>query len=57
MPDHPTPTALMTHTPDPVPYLLADSSTDGPGGEYTESWTASATPVPGHSLMGKLLQR
>jgi 2,3-bisphosphoglycerate-independent phosphoglycerate mutase len=57
LPDHATPTKLMTHTPDPVPYLLADSTDDGPGGEYTESWTSSCEPVPAHSLMAKLLQR
>jgi 2,3-bisphosphoglycerate-independent phosphoglycerate mutase len=57
LPDHATPTALMTHTPDPVPYLLADSAEDGPGGEYTESWTARCDPVPGHTLMGRLLRR
>ena len=57
LPDHATPTKLMTHTPDPVPYLLADSSDDGPGGEYTESWTSKCDAVPAHSLMGKLLQR
>jgi 2,3-bisphosphoglycerate-independent phosphoglycerate mutase len=55
LPDHATPTALMTHTSDAVPYLLADSSTDGPGGEYTESWAASCAPVAGHTLMGRLL--
>jgi 2,3-bisphosphoglycerate-independent phosphoglycerate mutase len=57
LPDHATPTALMTHTPDPVPYLLADSTDDGPGGEYTESWTSQCQAVPAHSLMGKLLRR
>jgi 2,3-bisphosphoglycerate-independent phosphoglycerate mutase len=57
LPDHATPTALMTHTPDPVPYLLADSNDDGPGGEYTESWTARCEPVAAHSLMGQLLRR
>ena len=57
LPDHATPTKLMTHTPDPVPYLLADSAEDGPGGEYTESWTSRCDAVPAHSLMGKLLRR
>ena len=57
LPDHATPTVLMTHTPDPVPYLLADSNDDGPGGEYTESWTAKCEPVAAHSLMGRLLRR
>jgi 2,3-bisphosphoglycerate-independent phosphoglycerate mutase len=57
LPDHATPTVLMTHTPDPVPYLLADSTDDGPGGEYTESWTAKCDPVAGHLLMSRLLRR
>ena len=57
LPDHATPTALMTHTSDPVPYLLADSSDDGAGGEYTESWAARCTPVPAHTLMARLLRR
>ena len=57
LPDHATPTVLMTHTPDPVPYLLADSNDDGTGGEYTESWTAKCEPVAAHSLMGRLLRR
>jgi len=47
----------MTHTPDPVPYLLADSADDGPGGDYTESWTAQCDAVPAHTLMAKLLHR
>ena len=57
LPDHATPTALMTHTPDPVPYLLADSAADGAGGEYTEAATAASPPVAGHSLMGRLVGR
>jgi 2,3-bisphosphoglycerate-independent phosphoglycerate mutase len=57
LPDHPTPTALRTHTSDSVPYLLVDSAEDGPGGTYTEAATAGATPVPGHLLMGELLAR
>jgi 2,3-bisphosphoglycerate-independent phosphoglycerate mutase len=57
LPDHPTPLALKTHTADPVPYLLADSSEDGPGGEYTESATAACEPVVGHTLMGRLVGR
>lgn len=54
LPDHPTPVALKTHTMDPVPWLLVDSATDGPGGTYSEAGTAAATPVPGHSLMSRL---
>jgi 2,3-bisphosphoglycerate-independent phosphoglycerate mutase len=57
LPDHPTPTALRTHTSDSVPYLLVDSAEDGPGGTYTEPATAGATPVPGHELLGALLSK
>ena len=37
LPDHPTPVSLRTHTADPIPYLLYDSTkaVDGPA-EYTE---------------------
>jgi 2,3-bisphosphoglycerate-independent phosphoglycerate mutase len=56
LPDHATPLALKTHTPDPVPYLLVDSATDGPGGTYTEAGVADAPAVPGHELMARLVQ-
>lgn len=37
MPDHPTPVAVRTHTSDPVPYLLYDStSPTGRGWHYNE---------------------
>ena len=55
LPDHATPLVLRTHTSDPVPYLLVDSQTDGPGGAYTEPATATAPVVPGHRLMRGLL--
>jgi 2,3-bisphosphoglycerate-independent phosphoglycerate mutase len=54
LPDHATPLARKTHTPDPVPYLLVDSRTDGPGGEYTEKGVAAAPVFPGHELMARL---
>ncbi len=57
LPDHATPLRLKTHTPDPVPYLLVDSATAGPGGTYTERGVATLAVVPGHELMGRLLQR
>ena len=57
LPDHPTPVARKTHTMDPVPWLLVDSATAGPGGTYSEPGTAAARPVAGHSLMGRLLGR
>ncbi len=56
LPDHATPLVLRTHTSDPVPYLLVDSRTDGPGGAYTEPATAAAPVVAGHSLMRELLR-
>jgi 2,3-bisphosphoglycerate-independent phosphoglycerate mutase len=55
MPDHATPCALMTHTSDPVPYLLYDSTAPGPGGEYTERAVAGYEPVVAHRLMERLL--
>ncbi|HEX4904285.1 MAG TPA: cofactor-independent phosphoglycerate mutase [Acidimicrobiales bacterium] len=55
MPDHPTPVALKTHTMDPVPWVIVDSTTDGPGGVYSEAGTAHVAPVPGHTLMSRLL--
>ena len=54
LPDHATPLARKTHTPDPVPYLLVDSRTAGPGGTYTEAGVAGAAAVPGHELMARL---
>jgi 2,3-bisphosphoglycerate-independent phosphoglycerate mutase len=55
LPDHATPLHLKTHTSDPVPYLLVDSTTTGPGGTYTEAGVADRAVVPGHELMARLL--
>jgi 2,3-bisphosphoglycerate-independent phosphoglycerate mutase len=55
LPDHATPCVLKTHTPDPVPYLLFDSRTQGPGGRYTERAVAEFHPVPAHGLMARLV--
>ena len=55
LPDHATPLTTRTHTPDPVPYLLADSAVDGPGGTFTEAGVAEREPVPGHLLVPRLL--
>jgi len=57
LPDHATPLALRTHTPDAVPYLLFDSTTDAAGGVYTERGVAESASLPGHRLMDRLLQR
>lgn len=56
LPDHATPLARKTHTTDPVPYLLVDSATSGPGGAYTEAGVAGLPAVPGHELMGRLVR-
>ena len=38
LPDHPTPIAMRTHTSDPIPYMLYDSTADlGSGRLYTEA--------------------
>jgi 2,3-bisphosphoglycerate-independent phosphoglycerate mutase len=55
MPDHATPIRLRTHTSDPVPYLLVDSTEHGPGGEYDERGAAFEPIVHGHDLMARLL--
>jgi 2,3-bisphosphoglycerate-independent phosphoglycerate mutase len=57
MPDHATPCAIKTHTSDPVPYLLFDSTGDGPGGAYTERGVAGRSPVVAHTLMARLVGR
>ncbi len=56
LPDHATPLHLRTHTPDPVPYVLVDSATDGAGGVYSEPGVADRPVVAGHELMGRLLK-
>src|SRR5438477_125748 len=55
LPDHATPCTIKTHTAEPVPYLLFDSTRSGPGGVYTEAATATCAPVPAHTLMGRLV--
>lgn len=36
LPDHPTPLDLMTHTNDPVPFMIYKKSTPAAGGTYSE---------------------
>ncbi|MDQ1431042.1 MAG: 2,3-bisphosphoglycerate-independent phosphoglycerate mutase [Actinomycetota bacterium] len=55
LPDHATPCAARTHTSDPVPYLLFDSSVVGTGGEYSERGVTGCVPVPAHELMARLV--
>jgi 2,3-bisphosphoglycerate-independent phosphoglycerate mutase len=56
MPDHATPCAIKTHTSDPVPYLLFDSTRDAAGGEYTELGVGDSEVVVAHTLMRRLLE-
>ncbi|MFM8305430.1 MAG: cofactor-independent phosphoglycerate mutase [Actinomycetota bacterium] len=55
LPDHATPCARMTHTADPVPYLLFDSTVAAAGGRYTESAVADRPVVVAHDLMARLV--
>lgn len=58
MPDHPTPVKLMTHTSDPVPFVIYRSGAgDGNGAlSYDEAQARSTGLVlEGHSLMAELL--
>ena len=59
MPDHPTPLDIMTHTADPIPYILYKSDDEKESGvtSYTED-NARATGLyteHGYTLMNKLL--
>ena len=59
MPDHPTPIRLRTHTGDPVPYLLFDSTaSSGSGVLYNEAAAAATGNFvdKGYTLIDKLLQ-
>ncbi len=59
-PDHPTPVAKRTHTSDPVPYIIYDSSNPAPekSTSYTENEAKAAVSeaIPGHMLMAELLK-
>ncbi len=61
MPDHPTPLDIMTHTSDPIPYILYESKNEQASGveSYTEK-NAKATgkyTEHGYTLMNRLLCR
>ncbi len=58
-PDHPTPIAVRTHTSDPVPYILYDSTAKKNGGHRYSEKEAEAGGIlikPGYKLMDRLLQ-
>ena len=59
LPDHPTPIEVRTHTGDPVPYLLYDSTKMVEGKDFYNEKTASQTGIywkDGYQLMGHLLE-
>lgn len=60
-PDHPTPVSLMTHTDEPVPFVIYDSTAPAPdsGRRYTEAAAAqTGLFLPeGPMLMHRLLNR
>ena len=59
LPDHPTPIKVRTHTGEPVPYLLYDSTKEEAGPEAYNEKTAYATGrnwPDGYQLIGHLLQ-
>lgn len=58
MPDHPTPVKLMTHTSDPVPFVIYRSGPDGANGAVSyDEFQAKSTGlvVEGHALLPILL--
>lgn len=60
LPDHPTPLSIMTHSSEPVPFLIYDSrqeDTNSPG-EYNEAAAAQGPFVePGHTLMDLFIHK
>lgn len=60
MPDHPTPLDIMTHSPEPVPYLIYDSRKKSDGVDcFTEKNAAKTEIFVGHGpyIMDKLLEK
>lgn len=58
LPDHPTPVRVRTHTGDPVPYLLYDSTKSVKGPDTYNEKTAMRTGIyepKGHMLLSRLL--
>lgn len=58
LPDHPTPLSVRTHTNDPVPFLIYDSTSPAAGGDFSESG-AKSTGVfvqNGYELLGEFLK-
>ncbi|MDE7038593.1 MAG: phosphoglycerate mutase, partial [Lachnospiraceae bacterium] len=59
LPDHPTPIEARTHTSEPVPYLLYDSTRRMEGAASYDEETAAASGrnwPEGYKLIGHLIQ-
>lgn len=59
-PDHPTPVQLMTHTSDPVPFIVyrGEHATGNGAGAYGEEEARSTgLHLDGHDLMSRILSR
>ena len=59
MPDHPTPVTVMTHTAEPVPFMLWGSGFAGNGAlRFTEAEAGKTSLFiePGHNIMGMLIR-
>ena len=60
MPDHPTPLDIMTHSPEPVPYLIYDSRKKSDGVDCFTEKNAEKTGIfveHGPDIMDKLLEK
>lgn len=59
-PDHPTPIAIRTHSKEPIPFLIYDSTKDMGGQEEYSEEAARKTDIiveHGYALMDRLLQK
>jgi len=59
LPDHATPIAVRTHTPEPVPFLLWGPGFDANGAKRFTEAEAKGTDVfieEGHTIMGRLIE-
>lgn len=60
MPDHPTPVRMRTHTSDPVPYMIYDSTAPVPGKDCYSEKTGRETGImveKGYTLIDHLLEK
>jgi len=60
LPDHPTPVRVRTHTGDPVPYMLYDSTNAVKGQDEYSERTAQKTGIfreKGDHMIDHLLER